>query len=215
MTDFFRSALPVERNHVQIKGQRKFCRREADFIVTGLVAKRRRNPNGASVMSGCKGDFTLDPDFMKIDGNALVNDIQMQNFWLGEFEHAFTQRGVIHDAQINRGVVRARCIKMHPVRKLDVGHQQEVIAGAHRILGSVGDEFELWQLNFGASAATNTEGFYQYSVGSVALVMGLYEELRPDDAIGIDDIRAGKRDAIAEHAFGMIDVSDSECIDNF
>ena len=45
--------------------------------------------------------------------------------------------------------------------------------------------------------------------------MLLYEELLPDDAVGIDDIRAGKRDAIAEYTFGMIEVSDSECIENF
>ena len=90
MTDFLRGALTVERNHVQFEGQRKGCRKEANFVVTGLVAERRRNLNAVGFKSGCKGHLTLNPDLVPIDGDALVDHLQMQNFRLGKLERAFT-----------------------------------------------------------------------------------------------------------------------------
>ena len=44
---------------------------------------------------------------------------------------------------------------MHPLRKLDIGHQEKVISGPHRILGRVGDKLELRQLGFDSPAAAD------------------------------------------------------------
>ena len=71
------------------------------------------------------------------------------------------------------------------------------------------------RLGFHTRATTDAKSFQQNRIGRKPLPIVGREELLNDNAIRIDDIRTGIRDAVPHAVFRMFGIADAKRVDNF